>query len=375
MVEAPPIPAPPEPPQAAPPSAFVGTIKKYGKLLALAVVAGVGYVAHAAWEARQPYEWSGSVEARTVSVGSRIGGRVKSVLVHEGQQVEKGSVLIVLEAWKLESEKLIAQADVDAAEAVYEKLSNGARPQEVAQAYAKLAAARAAAEQAYTSVLHESSELNRTKTLFAHGSVSTADHEAVQTRSRSANAFLAQASARAKEDEAALKLLTAGTRTEDIRAARAQLAMAKARLSQIEVQIEETNIRAPNAVRVESIAVRPGDILRENAPAATVLEVGQLYVRIYVPEPHLGRIHVGQEVPVSVDSFPGRTFRARVDHVNEVGEFTPRKLITTEDRADEVFATRLSLLEGDAELKAGMAAFIHVPKASSHSSFRPFSWR
>src|SRR5262249_8377824 len=119
---------------------------------------------------------------------------------------------------------------------------------------------------------------------------------------------------------------------------------------------------APSRARVEAIAVRPGDLLRADARAVTLLESTELYVRIYVPEPRLGNIHIGQEVPVSVDSFPNRTFRGRVEHINEVGEFTPRRLVTTEERADEVFAARIALLEGDSELKAGMAAFIHVKK-------------
>ena len=67
-------------------------------------------------------------------------------------------------------------------------------------------------------------------------------------------------------------------------------------------------------------------------------------------------------MPVSVDSFPGRTFAGRVDHVNSVGEFSPRNLQTADERADQVFGTRITLLEGADTLRAGMAAFISVPK-------------
>ena len=76
----------------------------------------------------------------------------------------------------------------------------------------------------------------------------------------------------------------------------------------------------------------------------------------------LGQIRVGQNVPITVDSFSKRTFKGRIDHINELGEFTPRKLTTTEDRASEVFGARVALLDGETELRAGMAAFIHVPK-------------
>jgi len=99
-----------------------------------------------------------------------------------------------------------------------------------------------------------------------------------------------------------------------------------------------------------------------NATAATLLEDDELYVRIYVPETLIGRIHVGQEVPIMVDSFPHRSFKGVVEHINSVGEYSPRNLQTADERADQVFATRLGLREGKDELRAGMAAFITVPK-------------
>jgi HlyD family secretion protein len=85
-------------------------------------------------------------------------------------------------------------------------------------------------------------------------------------------------------------------------------------------------------------------------------------VRIYVPETRLGLVRIGQEVPISVDTFPGRSFRGVVEHIADVGEYTPRNLETFEDRADEFFATRVGLREGKDTLRAGMAAFIRVPK-------------
>src|SRR5262249_20869157 len=128
------------------------------------------------------------------------------------------------------------------------------------------------------------------------------------------------------------------------------------------VMIDELTIKAPRAARVEALDLRPGDILQPSATAATLVEDDQLYVRIYVPETHLGHIHPGQEVPVTVDSFPGKHFNAVVEHVNSVGEYSPRNLQTADERADQVFASRIGLRSGGDVLRAGMAAFIQVPK-------------
>ncbi len=114
----------------------------------------------------------------------------------------------------------------------------------------------------------------------------------------------------------------------------AQVEAAQGRLDQIQTSCStSSSIRAPRDARVESLDLRPGDILAPNATAATLLEDDQLYVRIYVPETQLGHIHVGQEVPIAVDSFPGRAFKGVVEHINQVGEYSPRNLQTADERA------------------------------------------
>ena len=156
--------------------------------------------------------------------------------------------------------------------------------------------------------------------------------------------------------------MLAGSRVEDIKAAEGAVEVARGKLDAIATMIDELVIKAPRDCRVESLDLRPGDILQPNAPAATLLEDDQLYVRIYVPETRIGHLSVGQEVPISVDSFPGKKFRGVVEHINSVGEYSPRNLQTADERADQVFATRIGIKDGREKLRAGMAAFITVPK-------------
>jgi multidrug resistance efflux pump len=224
-------------------------------------------------------------------------------------------------------------------------------------------------------------DADRAHALFASGSVAQAEVDNADAALRGAIAQrdaqkkvleelengarreeIAQAAARAREAVANEKLVVAGARVEDIRAARAAVTAAEGRLKQVLVMIDELTIRAPRPARVEALDLRPGDILAPSATAATLLEEGQLYVRIYVPETQLGYIRVGQVLPITVDSFAGRTFRGVVEHVNAVGEYSPRNLQTADERADQVFATRVGLPDGGGDLRAGMAAFAKVPK-------------
>ena len=235
---------------------------------------------------------------------------------------------MVLEAGDLLASKIVAEADVESNEAGLLKLESGAR----------------------------------SRTLFASNAISKAELEQKEAAAHAAAAEVGRASASTAEASAAFQLVKTGSRSEDIRIAKASLAAARGRLDAIINQIGELTIRAARPSRVESITVRPGDILGANAPAVTVLEDGQLYVRIYVPETQIGKVAVGQNVPITVDSFPGRTFAGKVAHINEVGEYTPRAMTTSDDRADEVFGLRIALIDGQRELRAGMVTFIHVAK-------------
>jgi HlyD family secretion protein len=385
---------------AAPERAFLPkSARRFLPLLVLAVAVGA-YAGFRAYQASRPYEWSGTVEARTISVGSRGGGRVKEVLVREGDRVAAGQPLVTLETGDLGAQRLQAQAQLEQAQANLEKLEKGSRPEEIEEARAKAQTAMAAFEEAKHGARSEEIQgaharlialqvavdkaqldADRAHRLIASGAIAQAESDNADTALRGAIAQrdnasealselengerkedIAQAAARAQEAQANAKLVVAGTRVEDLKAAHASVDGAQGRLDQIDVMIDELVVKAPRPSRVESLDLRPGDILAPNATAATLLEDDQLFVRIYVPETRIGRIQVGQEVPITVDSFPGRSFKGVVEHINSVGEYSPRNLQTADERADQVFATRIGLREGKEELRAGMAAFITVPQ-------------
>jgi multidrug resistance efflux pump len=366
---------------------------------ALAAVLG-SYCVYNWYAARRPYQWSGTVEARSISVGSRIGGRVKEVLVHEGDRVRDGQPLLVLETGDLDAQRVQAEGQLAQAQAALEKARAGARPEEIAQAKARaaqavaqydetragarsedIAAARARLEAAESNAQKATADAARTEKLAKGGAVSEQELDAARATMRSAVADrdaqkqsldelvngtrreqIAQAAARAQEQTAAARLTEAGTRIEDIRAAEAQVTAANGRLDQINADIEELTIRAPRAARVESLDLRPGDILGPNAPAATLLEDDQLYVRVFVPETRLALIQVGRDLPIYVDAFPDRAYQGTVERIADIGEYTPRNLQSVDDRADYYFATRINLKTGRDQLKAGMTAFVRVPK-------------
>ena len=319
--------------------------------LMIVIVALAVYVGYRVRRGPPAFEWSGTVEAHTIEVGSRVGGRVQEVSVREGDTVQVGQALVTLEKGDLPAQRAIAAGQLEQAQGALEKVASRtlptARRAEIAEAQARLQSQQALQEKAKL-------DEQRTHQLLSGGAATRVDAD-------NATLALKSASAQASALKAQLDSLLHGT-PEDVRSARGLVEAAQGRLQQIDVMLDELVIRAPRAARVETLDLRPGDILAPNAPAAKLLEPAELYVRLYVPETEIGRVHPGQEVPIFVDSFPGRAFRGRVESVASEGEFTPRNLQTADERADQVFATRVRIEEGADVLRAGMAATGRVPR-------------
>lgn len=319
--------------------------------LLILVLALGSYLGYRIRRARPPFEWSGTVEAHTIEVGSRVGGRVQEVAAREGDTVAAGQSLVTLEKGDLPAQRLIALGQLEQAEGVLEKVSSRtlptARRAELAEAQARLEVEQAMEEKAKM-------DDDRTRKLFNAGAATRVDSD-------NAGLALRTASAQVAAQRAQRETLLHGT-PEDVRSGQGMVDAAKGRVQQIDVMLDELVIRAPRASRVESLDLRPGDILAPNAPAAKLLEPAELFVRIYVPETEIGHIQPGLEVPIFVDSFPGKPFRGRVESVASEGEFTPRNLQTADERADQVFASRVRIEDGADVLRAGMAAFVRVPR-------------
>ena len=364
----------------------------------LLLVLGGAYFLYVRWERTRPMECSGTVEARVMKVGSRVGGRVKDVVAKEGDIVVQGQPLVLLESGDLESQRLVAEGQLEQAQAALDKLEKGARPEEIEQAKARALTASAALQQARAGARSEETAAARARLVAAQASVDKAQGDVDRTRkllaaqaiskSEADNAELAlqsatalrdaqkqvtnelenglrpqeltQAQARATEAQASAKLVSGGARVEDIRAGRGVVTAAQGRLDQIKTAIDELVVRAPRSGRVEALSLRPGDILAPAATAATILEEDQLYVRVYVPETRLGLVKLGDEIPIRVDTWTDRTFKGKIEHIASVGEYTPRNLQTADERANQVFAVRVGLIEGKQELRAGMAASVDI---------------
>jgi HlyD family secretion protein len=271
---------------------------------------------------------SGTIEVDEARVASRYGGRVEKVFAREGDPLTNGQPLVQLDAAELRALRDRAAAQLAEAEA-------GPRREEISAGRAEWEAQAAQAEFARA-------DAKRAEDLFAQKTISATERDAATMRASSLEKTAV--AAKARHD-----LLLAGTRPEQLAAARAQLAA-------LDAQLREMQISAPDNSVLEVLHVRPGDVLAPNQAAATLLLTNHLWLRVFVPEPWLGKLQLGQQVAVRVDAFPGQDFSGVIEQIARVAEFTPRNVQTTDERVKQVFGVKLRLNGGDAQLRAGMAA-------------------
>lgn len=313
---------------------------------------------------------SGTLEARNITVGSKVGGRVTKVLVAEGDRVQKDQLLVTFDEAELYATLLQARGRLAQAQAALAKMERGSRPEEIAQARSTeasrqhaVAEAQSAAERAKADAANAETEFKRYQRLAQEGVVSREQRDAAENRykmalaaAQSAEHAVTVAKSEANAAGAAQKLVERGFRSEDIAAARAEAQTAEGELKLAEARYAEREVRSPANAVVEVMDLRPGDLVPANSPVAKLLEADQLYVIVYVPQSQLGKVAVGQAVDVTVDAYPKEVFKATVEQIRQQAEFLPRNVQTKEEREHQVIGVKLRIDNPNNKLRAGINA-------------------
>jgi len=316
----------------------------------LAAATALGFVSCAKPAAK--YEASGTIEATEVRVSSQVVGTLAQVAAVEGSVVKQGDVLARIDPSTYQFQLGEADSEVDAARAQLELLVGGARVEDIDQAKANLA-------QTDENLKLAQADAARMRDLAASGSAT------IQQRDDAASRL---ALAKAQQESAAqgLRKLESFARPEELDAARARLEQAQwaARLAQ--KSLAECDIQSPMDGTVLERLAEPGELAMVGSGIATLADLGKLHLTIYIPETEIGRVSLGQSAEVSVDSFPGKIFPAKVYFISPIAEFTPKNVQTKDERVKQVFAVKLDLGNGDGMLKPGMPADARIDVAGKY---------
>ena len=323
-----------------------------------ALLAAVAVVCWYGWQHWRPQGqdagvFYGNIDVRQVSLAFEGSGRVAQVDAEEGDRVQPGQVLAILDTRTLALQADQAAAQLRVQEENLRRLKNGARPAEIAQARSRLAAAQADAQRAR----REQARLERIATASA-GAVSVQDVD----RARSA-ARVAQAAVKERQD--ALALVQEGARREEIDAADAQVAAARAQLALLRHQLDQGDLRAPVAAVVRSRLLEPGDMASPQRPVLALAVTTPKWARIYVDESSLGQVKPGQAAQLSVDSMPGRTLAGKIGYISSVAEFTPKSVQTEVLRTSLVYEVRVLVDDPDDALRLGQPVTVRLKSGTA----------
>ncbi|MDJ0744611.1 MAG: HlyD family efflux transporter periplasmic adaptor subunit [Xenococcaceae cyanobacterium MO_167.B27] len=369
---------------------------------------------------------SGRIEGYETDIGAKVGGRIRFVAVHEGDEVTKGQLIARLDDGEIQAQLQGAAARLDAAQQREEEAGleidlletqiqetqlnlqqdiQDAKGRvfeasaSVASSTAQLNEAVARLQQAKFELKLAKTNLDRFAQLIAEGAISQRQFDEVQTAFETAQARVqaSQASvdsfgqfvnsAQGQLVQAKTAQLNPSIRNSQInrlrtqlRQARLKLAAAKAEVNnvkaakaEIQSRVSDLNIISPIDGVVTTRIVEPGEVVAGGQPLVTIINPDTVYLRGYVPQGQIGKVKVGQEADLFLDSAPNQALSAKVTAIDTKASFTPENIYFAEDRVKQVFGVKIAIDEPAGLAKPGLPADAEIdlkPKVTDYSALR-----
>ncbi len=283
---------------------------------------------------------SGHIEAIDVRVAAKVRGRLLQRPVDEGDAVKAGQLLGALDTVDAELSLREAVAQRDQADAVYRLRVAGSRREDIAELAARVEGVQA-------DLAGAEKELKRQDTLVAEGVTTVKTRDDALARRDVLTGQLESA-------KQALARAKAGSRDQEIDAARATRDAMEARIAQLRQQIADATVVSPiDGIVTEKIS-EPGELLAAGAPILVITDLGRPWLTVYVAEPDLGKIRLGAPAEVVTDG--GEKRQGKVSFIASTAEFTPRNVQTRDERVKLVYRVKIALDNADGLFKPGMPA-------------------
>ena len=295
---------------------------------------------------------SGHVEATEVRIASDVGGRLIELRVMEGDRVATGDLIGRLDATDTDLQIARARADRAATEAQLRGLQAGARPEEIRQAQAEVEAAEGEAAAANAEQKAAATDLERFEALLRANAGAEKERDDARTRVEVARERVRSARERVQAAREIVARLRAGARREDLDAARARVEAADAQIALLEKSRSDALIKATAAGVVTQKLADTGEQLAPLMPVVVVTDLDNAWANLFVPEPMIPRITIGQAATVLTDA--GDTIQGKVSYISPQAEFTPRNVQTADERSKLVYRIKVNVDNRAGILKVGM---------------------
>ena len=296
---------------------------------------------------------SGYVEATEVQVSAEVGGRLVNLNVIEGTRVAAGQLIAKLDTSDVELALRRAKAERQANDAQLRLLLAGSRQEDIRQADAQRAAAVADLAAANQDVTSAERDFTRFQTLLSQNSGSQKARDDAASRRDVAKDRVKGAEERVRAAAEALARLRSGARPEEVDAARARVAVADAQIATLEKALNDATVTAPASGVVTQKLVDQGELIAPRTPLIIVADLDNVWANVYVDEPFVPRIVLGQKATLYTDAG-GTGIEGTITFVSPKAEFTPRNVQTAEERSKLVYRVKVSVDNRKGVLKQGM---------------------
>ncbi len=304
-------------------------------IVAIVIAAAIAwYLTQRLAEAELP-DWiaagNGRIEAVAIDISVRAGGRVREIVVEEGNTVARGEVLAHMDTQQLDAQLREARAQLKRGQIASDVAGSG-----VIQAEAEHSASLAVIAQRQTEFDAAERRLNRSEQLARTNAISQQSLDDDRARTAGAQAALDAARAQAASAEAAIA--TARARIVD---AETTIEAAEAAIERIQVEIDDSTLRAPRAGRVQYLVAQPGEVVAGGGRVLNLIDINDVYMTFFLPTVPTGRVALGSEARIVLDTAPGVVVPAEVSFISDVAQFTPRTVETSEERVGLMFRIRV----------------------------------
>jgi HlyD family secretion protein len=303
---------------------------------------------------------SGHVEATDVRLAPEVGGRIVQLPVEEGDRVEAGALILRLDTRDAELAIERAKADRNQAQAQLALLRAGARPEDIRQSEAQAQAARDDLAAARAELTAADLDRERFEALLRANAGSRKQRDDAATRRDVARERVRAAEARVKAADEGTSRLRAGSRREEVAAAQARVEALAVQIATVEESLSDTSLRSPIAGIITEKLAELGEVVAARSPVVVVTNLAKAWADVFVPEPAIPRLRIGQSANVFTDAG-GSAIAGKVTYISPKAEFTPRNVQTAEERSKLVYRVRISVDNTDGVLKQGMPVEAVIP--------------
>ena len=295
---------------------------------------------------------SGNVEATEVQVAAEVGGRIVELRVEEGDRVKAGDVIATLDTKDTELQITRARAERAAAAAQLRLLEAGARSEDVRQAEAQVDAATSEIAAIDVEIRNAQTDLDRFEALLSANAGSQKQRDDAKARVDLARERKRSAEERVRVARASLERVRAGARREELDNARARVAAVDAQIAVLEKSLRDAAVVAPVTGVVTQKLLDAGELVPPRAPLVIVTDLDHAWANLFVPEPVVPRLALGQAATIRTDA--GTTVPGKVTFISPRAEFTPRNVQTADERSKLVYRVKVSADNAAGTLKQGM---------------------